>query len=76
MNRDLLYSLGLALAAWPPLVGRPYQGVEPPALERPALQAEARTEEDACVELRAAGLGRSETRPSACADRKEAQPKP
>lgn len=39
MNRDLLYSLGLALAAWPPLVGEaPNLGpVEPP----PAIHASA-----------------------------------
>lgn len=72
MNRDLLYSLGLALAAWPPLVGQSYQAQENP---RPALQASAAKERAECAapEVNAA-LGAGQAAP-AC--RKEpTSPKP
>lgn len=64
MNRDLLYSLGLALAAWPPLVGQPYEGLEPP---RPAVQASAAQEKSICAapEVTAA-LGASRLAAQAC----------
>lgn len=48
MNRDLLYSLGLALAAWPPLIGGPPKLVpdEPPPITASVREQEA---EAACL---------------------------
>lgn len=47
MNRDLLYSLGLALAAWPPLFGEApnLEPVEPPL----AIHATARNDASICA---------------------------
>ncbi|MBI4422163.1 MAG: hypothetical protein HY554_00455 [Elusimicrobia bacterium] len=52
MNRDLLYSLGLALAAWPPLFERPLVlGPEPaPVVRQTTMKPEPLTELEACLE--------------------------
>jgi hypothetical protein len=69
MNRDFLYSLGLALAAWPPIVGKPVELA--PVKPRPAIQATVAATGPTCrVERKArpASLGQL-PQGAACAQR-------